>query len=183
MMKRKICEFLTVFLIYIIQITLGSKMEIGGIKPNLLLILPIVFGYLNGKNEGIYVGFIAGLLYDIQASSLLGFSSLVFSLAGYLSGIFYELFEQNNFFIPLIITFITDLLYETFSYVGNFMLHNRLDFLYFFERFIAPECIYTASCVIILFWPFRFLNKKFEKKERHEKRSGSYVTRSPGSDS
>ena len=140
-MKRKAGELLIIILFYVLQITLGRAISIGGIMPNLLVILPVVFGYLNGKNEGMFVGFFAGLLYDLSASSLLGFSALVFVYIGYLAGIFYRRYEGSEMIIPLVIIFAGDFIFEFLSYVGNFLLHNRLNLIYFITRFIIPEMI------------------------------------------
>ena len=72
-MKRKIGEILLILFFYIIQVTLGRVISIGGIKPNLLMILPVLFGFLNGSKEGMFMGFFAGFMYDLFFSDLLGF--------------------------------------------------------------------------------------------------------------
>ena len=64
-MKRKIGELILIIFFYLLQVTLGRVIAIGGIKPNLLIILPVLFGFLHGKNEGMYVGFFAGFFYDL----------------------------------------------------------------------------------------------------------------------
>ena len=51
-MKRKIGELILIIFFYLLQVTLGRVIAIGGIKPNLLIILPVLFGFLHGKNEG-----------------------------------------------------------------------------------------------------------------------------------
>ena len=79
-MKRKIGELILIIFFYLLQVTLGRVIAIGGIKPNLLIILPVLFGFLHGKNEGMYVGFFAGFFYDLFFSGLFGFTSLVFVL-------------------------------------------------------------------------------------------------------
>ena len=65
-MKRKIGELILIIFFYLLQVTLGRVIAIGGIKPNLLIILPVLFGFLHGKNEGMYVGFFAGFFYEIS---------------------------------------------------------------------------------------------------------------------
>ena len=67
-MKRKILELIIIILFYCLSVTLGRVIELGGIKPNMLIVLPILFGYLNGSNEGMFVGFFSGLIYDIFIS-------------------------------------------------------------------------------------------------------------------
>ena len=62
-MKRKIGELILIIFFYLLQVTLGRVIAIGGIKPNLLIILPVLFGFLHGKNEGMYVGFFLGTVW------------------------------------------------------------------------------------------------------------------------
>ena len=54
-MKRKVTELVIILLVYLIQGTFGRTIAIGGIVPNLLIILPVLFGFFKGKNEGMFV--------------------------------------------------------------------------------------------------------------------------------
>ena len=73
-MKRKVAEIILILLFYLIQVTFGNAIGIGGITPNLLIILPVLFGFFKGRNEGMLVGFLSGVMYDLFFSSLFGFS-------------------------------------------------------------------------------------------------------------
>ena len=57
-MKRKVTELVIILLVYLIQGTFGRTIAIGDIVPNLLIILPVLFGFFKGKNEGMFVGFL-----------------------------------------------------------------------------------------------------------------------------
>lgn len=165
-MKRKIGELILILFFYLLQVTLGRVIEIGGIKPNLLVILPVLFGFLHGKNEGMFAGFFAGFMYDLFFSGLLGFASLVFVYIGYLSGIFYQKYEETEMLIPLGLLLTGNFSFEFLSYIGNFLLHNRLNVMYFISRFILPEVVYTLLIAVILYKPITFLNKKLEPSDK-----------------
>lgn len=165
-MKRKVCEFILIMLFYLFQCTLGKSLAIGRITPNFLLVLPILLGYLHGKNEGIYVGLVAGFFYDVFFNSILGFSSLVFMYAGCVSGFYYQKYEKNEMIIPLLLVGISAFSFEFLSYIGNFLLHNKLDIFYYVSRFIVPETVYTIFVTIVLYRPFIFLNEQFNSKDR-----------------
>ena len=62
-MKRKVAEIILILLFYLIQVTFGNAIGIGGITPNLLIILPVLFGFFKGRNEGMLVGFLSGVLF------------------------------------------------------------------------------------------------------------------------
>ena len=52
-MKRKVAEIILILLFYLIQVTFGNAIGIGGITPNLLIILPVLFGFFKGRNEAV----------------------------------------------------------------------------------------------------------------------------------
>ena len=178
-MKRKVAEIILILLFYLIQVTFGNAIGIGGITPNLLIILPVLFGFFKGRNEGMLVGFLSGVMYDLFFSSLFGFSALVFVYIGYFSGIFYKEYEKVEVLIPLAMIMASDFVFEFLSYIGNFLLHNRLNVDFFLRRFIMPEVVYTLVVALVLYYQavwiadnqWRVLCKRFIKfyTERYER--------------
>lgn len=165
-MKRKMGELLIILIFYLLQVSFGGVIEIGGIKPNFLIILPVVFGYLNGRNEGMFVGFFAGAFYDLFFSGLFGFTSLIFVYIGYLAGVFNKEFDADEMLIPLALVLVGNFSYGFLSYIGNFLLHNRLNAMYFISRFIMPEVIYTLLVTAILYKLLVCVNSKLEAKDK-----------------
>lgn len=165
-MKRKVCEVILIIVFYVLQTTFFKAISIAGISANIMIILPVVFGYFNGKREGIFVGLISGLMYDIYYSSVFGFSSLVFMYAGYVSGIFHRDFDTTRIIIPMVLTAVSDFTYEFLMYIGNFLLHNKLNVTFYLRRIIIPELIYTLIVFALMFRMLEYLNKKFKPKER-----------------
>lgn len=56
-MKRKIGELIIILLFYLFQVTLGRVISIAGIMPNLLIIIPVIFGYFMAKMKVCYADF------------------------------------------------------------------------------------------------------------------------------
>lgn len=163
-MKRKIGELILVIFFYLLQVTLGRAISIASITPNFLIILPVLFGFLHGKNEGMFLGFFAGIMYDLYYTNLFGFSALIFIYIGYFAGVFYQKYEENEALIPLALLLLGDFIYGFVSYIGNFLLHNRLDVMFFISRFILPEVVYTLLVTVIIYKPIVFLNLKLDSK-------------------
>lgn len=84
-MKRKVAEIILILLFYLIQVTFGNAIGIGGITPNLLIILPVLFGFFKGRNEGMLVGFLSGVMYDLFFS----FTVWIFSIGFCIHRIFF----------------------------------------------------------------------------------------------
>ena len=165
-MKRKICELLLIIVFYVLQCTAGRVLAIGGISPNFLIIIPVLFGFLNGKTEGIYTGFECGIIYDLFSYSIIGLSSIAMMFIGYFAGCFYQKYEEKEFLMPIAMVGAGDFIYGFLSYVVNFLLHNKLDVLYYLKRFIMPEVVYTVIVTIAIYRIIVFLNRHFEGKER-----------------
>lgn len=174
-MKRKFGEFIIIIIFLACQCTLGRAISLAGIGPNFLILIPVFFGYLNGKNEGIYTGFLAGLMYDLFSSDIVGFSALVFLYIGLLAGCFYQKYEESEMFIPLCTVFAGDFVFGFVAYVGNFLLHNKLDILFYMSRIVIPEAVYTVLAGLILYKLMIPVNRLLNKQER--KRAGNFDER------
>lgn len=167
-MKRKICITFLAIIFYCLQTTLCKTISIASISPNIMLIIPICFGYFKGKDEGIFAGCVTGLIYDLYYSSLFGFSILAFTYIGYIAGLFQKEFDQNRMIIPMIITAISSFCYDFLIYIGGFLLYNKLNVFYYVGRIIIPGMIYTLAVMAVMFKFMSFLSRVFEKKDRRK---------------
>ena len=71
-MKRKIVITLIILVCFLLQSTVFKELALGSISPNLMIIVTSSFGFMRGKKEGLWVGFICGLLEDIFSEDFLG---------------------------------------------------------------------------------------------------------------
>ena len=165
-MKRKLSELGLILLCYLLQVTLGRNIVIAGITPNFLIMITVLFAYIQGKKEGMFVGFFAGLIYDLFFTSLVGFSSLCFVLLAYLNGMFKNQFEENNFVDPVISMAVSTFAYEFLIFIGNFVLHNRLVAPFFIARIIIPEVVYTSIIALAVYKPLCILNRHLDSRKR-----------------
>ena len=129
-MKRKITELIIILFFYIMQVSAARVISIANISPNWLIIMPVFFGFFCGKNDGMF--------------------------AGFFSGFFYQKYEVREVLIPLALVITADFGYGFISYIGNFLLHNRLNVGFFMSRFILPEVVYTALVSLIIYHPVHY---------------------------
>lgn len=165
-MKRKVIELILIIIFIALQTTLGRVIRLGGVMPNFMILLPVIFGYMNGSKEGIFTGFFAGVAYDTYSANVFGYSSLVFSAVGYVSGLFFSKYEESNITLPLIFTMAGDFVFETGSYFGIFMLHNDLDYGFYLNRFIIPEMLYSAMIMLLIIKPLMKLNPYLNSRDK-----------------
>ena len=91
-MLRRIVVLIIVIVGFLLQGTVFSGISMGGIVPNILIIITSSFGFMRGKNEGMLIGFLCGLIMDVFFGDILGFYALVYLVIGYLNGFFRSIF-------------------------------------------------------------------------------------------
>lgn len=70
----------------IIQVSFLARFSLDGARPDVLLLLAIVAGFLAGPEKGAIVGFSAGLAFDVVLGTPFGLSAFVYTLVGYVVG-------------------------------------------------------------------------------------------------
>lgn len=78
---------LLVVLAVVLQVTVVNRLPLPGAPPDLVLVVVVVVGLLEGSRTGMLVGFTAGLLADLSGDAELGRLALVHVVVGYLAGL------------------------------------------------------------------------------------------------
>lgn len=163
-MIRKITKIILVLVCFILQGTLFKALSLGGVTPNLLLMITSFSGFVGGKKEGMFTGFFAGLFTDIlYGNGIIGFYILLYVWTGYVNGMFNRLFYPEDVKLPLILTTVSNALNGFLTYVFLFLLRSRLDIGYYTLRVILPETVYTLIITIILFKPLLFIEEALQE--------------------
>ena len=150
-MKRVIIDTVFIIVLFLLQSTVFKWLQLANISPNLLIVITASCGFMNGKNEGLLVGFFSGLLIDIFYGDILGFYALIYMVIGYLNGFFNTIFYDEDVKLPMILIAVSELFYGVVIYIFRFLLRNRLDFGYYFIHIILPELLYTIVITIVLY--------------------------------
>lgn len=170
-MKRAVGQGVIVMLAFILQNTVFATFSLNGVKPNLLLIITVFFGYAASMNNGMLTGFFCGLLCDIFFNSFIGIYSFLFMLLGAFGGMMAKFFYQDDVIFPYLTIAITDGLFGFTYYIVMFLLRGRFSFADYLESIILPEILYTLILSLFMLPLLRKCNKFFEKLEIKEKES------------
>ncbi len=165
-MLRKIIVTVFIFVCFILQCGVFSNLAFAGIIPNLMIIITSSFGFMRGEEEGLFIGFVCGLLCDVFFGSILGFYALVFMYIGYLNGKFSRIFYPEDIKLPLALIVVSDISYGVICYILMFLLRGRFNFPYYFTRVILPEALYTIVITMFLYPLILIVNQKLEAKEK-----------------
>ncbi len=99
MKKYSVTSPVLLVLIVVLQTTVLRKAAFRDVKPDLVLIILVIFSNYFGKTRGELLGAASGLAQDILSLSPLGFNTFVNTLTGYLAGI-----TKGKLFLDPVIT-------------------------------------------------------------------------------
>ena len=126
------------------QSSVVPALSVGGVTPDVPLILTVLIAFRRGPETGCLVGFAAGLLQDVAGGGLLGVQALTKALAGFAMGLLVGRFWVGNPLVQvpgLVLWSIAEglgrfLLLQMFHYpasFGDLMLHV-----------ILPQALYNG---------------------------------------
>lgn len=150
---------------FILQSTVFTWFNLGGITPNLFIVLTASFGFMRGDKEGMIIGFICGILMDIFFSGYMGVYALVYMYIGFFNGKFKKIFYPDDIKLPITLIVFSDLVYGLLCYF-SFLLRGRFHFTYYFVHIILPEVVYTIIVTIALYPVILMINRKLDNYEK-----------------
>ena len=165
-LKRVLVTAVIVIIAYLLQCTVFPHLELAGIKPNLLIIVTAAFGFMRGSREGMIVGVACGLLMDIQFGDIIGLYALIYLVAGYVNGLFERLYFDDDIKLPILLIGVSEFLYGVIIYFLMFLLRSDFDFLFYLNKIIIPELIYTIGITLVVYPLLLFINHKLEAEEK-----------------
>jgi rod shape-determining protein MreD len=139
------------FVSLLLQSTVLHRLAIAGTRPDLLLVLTIITGLLQGTRYGAAVGFIGGLMQDILIGRFLGMNALVKMIIGYLVGMTEEKVFKENFLTPFAAVLLGTLLSELLLWFLFRVYGRAIPFSDALLRIILPgigyNCLVAVLCI------------------------------------
>lgn len=81
---RLLRDVIALAVVLVLQSTIFYRMEIAGIRPDLLVAFVVYLSWMRGPIVGTSAGFVVGLIQDLDAPGPLGLNALCKSLVGFL---------------------------------------------------------------------------------------------------
>jgi len=149
----------------ILQTTAFNYLAIYGIKPNLILILVILNGFLRGTREGAFLGFSAGLMQDLVSGGVFGLNALTKLVAGYLAGLGEGRLYRENRVIAAGLTWVCTLGAQLIFYILLLLIDVSVPLVEALVYIILPSAFYNALVVLIVYmYYYRFYRSSLLNK-------------------
>ncbi|MDD2420806.1 MAG: rod shape-determining protein MreD [Heliobacteriaceae bacterium] len=162
---RYIGLFLFLFLNVILQTTLLTYFEIGGVKPNLVLILVCFFAILNGSRAGGIFGFLAGLFLDLASGRYLGLNALAFAAVGAVLGMLEYRLYKDNLLVPMGSVFGGTILFHVVAFGLALFAGLRLSFNMVVDLLVLQTLYNTAAASLLYGYFLRISNEGWLRKK------------------
>ncbi len=143
-----------------LQATVVNFLQILYWKPNLPLIVLVIFSLQFGKMPGSTAGFLVGLSSDLISQGLLGLGALCKTVTGYVAGIFggSVIRERYQFIVALFVAgTVHDLILFFINSLGTDVSWRVIIFVY-----MIPNLFYTAITGTIIYY---FLGRWLHRDE------------------
>jgi rod shape-determining protein MreD len=142
-------DTVALIVVLVLQSTVLYRLEIGGIRPDLLVAYVVYFGWMRGPIPGTLGGFGIGLFQDLDASGPLGLNALAKTVVGFLVAKAGFRVHRSNVIVRFAFFFAAMLVHDLIYYGvvtggdgGAFMKQ-------FFLKSI-PTAVYTAVVTLVL---------------------------------
>lgn len=142
-----------VFLIsYFLQVNFFNWFTIGGVSPNLFIIIALFLGLFAGKRLGIPMGIVLGILLDFFANKKIGISAIMLGIVGGLGGILDKNFSKDSKMTIILMTIAITAVYEIGVYILNSMIISINIEIIPFIKILLIEILYNII-ITIIFYP------------------------------
>ena len=161
---KRVVGVIVIIICFLLQSTLFQFIAFAGIVPNLMIIITSIFGFMEGRTDGMLVGFTCGLLIDVFYGSILGMNALIFLFIGYANGVANRGFYPDDIKFPIIFIAASDTVCLILTYLTGFLLRARFNIGYYIIHLMLPELIYTIAVSIVIYIPIRNILLLFDRR-------------------
>ena len=148
----RLFTLLVILLITIlIQSTVLGFIRVGGVQPDLVLLVVIFNAFLRGSKEGAFLGFLGGLCQDILSGDYIGFNALAKMGAGYLVGFAESKLFKDNVYVLLGVTFLATLASQIIYYLLLVILGVVVSPFWALVRIMLPVSLYNTILAPIFY--------------------------------
>lgn len=162
---KKIFAQCIIFSVLIIISTLFqiSFFNVFGTTPGIVLCIVCAIGFLCGERSGAICGVVGGFFIDMLGSVGIGFSPVIYMLAGYLCGYFLKVFLKRNFLSFIIYSLCVGGVQFCITLARFAFGAKSFNIIDIFIKTLMPEFFAFILCVPIVYFTCLGIVKIIEK--------------------
>lgn len=151
-MKNKVYITIVSIVLILMQMTVLEYVKISNVKPNLMLVLIVILGFLGSKDSDLFFGgILCGVLQDVLSSKIIGIYlmiNILFCVA--ISYIKTRIYRQG-FMVFATGCFFASLLYEGLVWIVCAFPTTLGQIVFVSKNLLLKGAIYNTVCAIIVF--------------------------------
>ena len=141
----------------VIQTTILHFLDLGGVKPDLVVIIVVYLGLVKGSDSGCASGFFFGLVEDIFSGMHLGSNAFTKTIIGFFCGFSGKhLYTQSLFSHVLCVGLSTAVDVILLLSINGFTLN--------WKNLVLYETLYNMICCPCIVYIFRFGERRLDIK-------------------
>lgn len=153
---RTVLLFLILGVALVLQATVFDFIRILGAKPDLVMLIAVLYGFIYGSREGAFFGFLSGLLVDFFTGHNIGFNALAYMGAAYVGGMGEDKLYKENLLIAAIVSFVGTFAGQVINYLLLLIIGINISPLDSFLQVIIPAALYNAIITPLVYgWFYR----------------------------
>ncbi len=153
-------------LFFFLQTAPHGFLPVYGARPEPLILLTVGVAVMEGAKAGGFIGFLAGLLWDVYSLRLFGFQALMLLLIGVTAGLLIEWLLRTNFLSMLLLCGGAVLLHTVLDWFLCNVIFVKEDALTMLWRIYLPNALYTFLLTPLVYWLTRWLARCLRRRER-----------------
>ncbi len=146
----------------VITIVFLNFLAIGGVAPDVLLILCVWVALSEGQFAGMLFAFAVGMIFDVASSDVLGSNALAKLLAAFAAGYFYseKKVNENLGTVRFLIVVTAAGLVHNLIYYFLYIRPTEISFTGFFVKYGIASTLYTTVLAIVpMLWKSRNMER------------------------
>ncbi len=160
---------LTFFIIYFLQTNIFTWFTIGGIMPNLFIILVLFIGLFVGKELGFVLGIVFGLIIDFLLGQAVGVSAFLLGIIGLIAEYLDKSFSKDSRIMLMMIVIAGTVFFEVGYYVFKIIKYGVAFEFVPFIKILVIEIIFNIFLTIIIYPLIQNMGNKLEEIFKNKK--------------
>lgn len=155
---------ITIILLCTAQVSLCEFLEIGNIKPNIVIPFVISIAIINGPVTGGIIGLVCGVFMDTLSSGTTIISSLTYMYLAVISGILNLNYLRNNLGVVVMFTFLSTIIAEACVHFVHFAMWGVSNFFFALVNPILLIALYTIIFTVPIYYLALKLFRPFDRE-------------------